>query len=262
MDVVLMGKLIRLLTRTAMMAGDQIRTPPLSGGPQDDDKRARVLDTAITHFAATGFATPGLAEIARTAGVATDDILALFGDEEGLRRACDDHVLEAVVGWAREKATLEGMREVMRSYQADPRNYQAQMAYLGRVVVENTPAAPRFIDVLVDESEAIIRAGIRDGTMRPSDDPRALAVLTATTVLGLITMAPHIERALGLPASQQQMLLRLALPALEIYTHGLYTNDSYLTLVRGAVSALQQTQQEEQTPGTGSPKAPSQADSS
>lgn len=255
-----MGKLIRLLARMALMTGDQTDSPPLSDGPLDEDDRAGILDTAVAHFATAGFATPGLAGAARTAGVAADDILALFRDEEGLRRACDDYVLKAVVGWAHEKATLEGMREVMRSYQTDPRNCQAQMAYLGRVVAENTPAAPRFIDVLVDESEAIIRAGIRDGTMRPSDDPRALAVLTATTVLGLITMAPHIERALGLPASQPQMLLRLALPALEIYTHGLYTNDSYLTLVRGAVSALQQTHHEGATPGTGSQAAPSLAD--
>ncbi|MGZ3433071.1 MAG: TetR/AcrR family transcriptional regulator, partial [Isosphaeraceae bacterium] len=160
-----------------------------------------------------------------------------FGNEEGLRQSCDDYVLQALVGWAHEKATLEGMREVMRSYQADPRSYQTQMGYLGRVVAGNTPAAARFIDVLVDESETIIRAGILDGTMRPSDDPRAQAVLIATTVLGLMTMAPHIERTLGLPASQQQMLLRLALPALEIYTHGLYTNDSYLTLVRDALSS-------------------------
>lgn len=240
-----MGRLIRLLVQSALMAGDR-----------DDGARARVRDAAVVHYAAVGFGRPGLDEIARAAGANTDDILVLFGNEEGLRQACDDYVLQALVGWAHEKATLEGMSEVMRSYQADPGDYQAQISYLGRVVAENTPAAARFIDVLVDESETIIRAGILDGTMRPSDDPRALAVLTATMVLGLITMGPHIERTLGLPASQQQMLLRLALPALELYTHGLYTNDSYLRLVRGAVSALQSPPNERETPGTGSPEAP------
>jgi hypothetical protein len=111
-------------------------------------------------------------------------------------------------------------------------------------VAENAPAAARFIDVLVDESETIIRAGISDGTMRPSDDPRALAALIAATVLGLVTMAPHLERTLGLGPSQQQMLLHLAVPALELFTHGLYTDDSYLSLVREAVSFLPPTEHE------------------
>jgi hypothetical protein len=55
----------------------------------------------------------------------------------------------------------------------------------------------------------------------------------------MVTMARHIQRTLGLPASQEQMLLRLALPALELYTHDLYTDDSYLTLVRNALSTSQ-----------------------
>ena len=49
------------------------------------------------------------------------------------------------------------------------------------------------------------------------------------------------------------MLLRLAMPALEVYTHGLYTDDSYLVLVREAVSALRSTQQ---TPGPENPGTP------
>lgn len=204
--------------------------------------RARVIDTAAAHFAAAGFSKPALDEVARAAGVGTDEVAALFGSEEGLRQACDNHVLGAMVGWARQKATLDGMSDVMRSYGANPDSYRTQIDYLGRVVAENVPAAARFFDVLVDESETIIRAGISDGTMRPSDDPRALAALIAATVLGLITMGPHIERSLGLGPSQQQMLLHLAVPALELFTHGLYTDDSYLSLVRQVVSLLPPTE--------------------
>lgn len=252
-----MGGLIQVLVQTALMAGGGAETPPVTAENPDEGVRARALDAAIAHFSVVGFSKPGIDEIARATGVSTDDMVALFANEEGLRQACDDYVLQALVGWAREKATLEGMSEVMRSYVVDSRRYQTQLGYLGRVVAENRSAAARFIDVLVDESETIIRAGITDGTMRPSDDPRALAVLFATTALGLTTMAPHIERALGLPASQQQqMLLRLAVPALEIYTHGLYTSDSYLTLVREAVSAVQPRQHDRNAPGIGSSGMP------
>lgn len=66
----------------------------------------QVLDAAVAHFAAAGFNKPALDQIARAASVGTDDVVALFGNEDGLRQACDDFVLEALVGWARQKATL------------------------------------------------------------------------------------------------------------------------------------------------------------
>jgi AcrR family transcriptional regulator len=213
--------------------------------------KARVLDAAVAHFASVGFSNPALDDVARAAGVGAADVAALFGNEDGLRVACDDHVLAALVGWAHQKATLAGMSDVMSSYMADPSSYATQIEYLGRVASENTPAAARYFDVLVDESEAIIRTGISDGTMRPSDDPRALAALVAATVLGLVTMAPHIERALGLGPSQQQMLFHLAVPALELFTHGLYTDDSYLSLVRQAVSFLPPGEQQSSPPPEG-----------
>lgn len=236
-----MSGMIGLLIRTALMAGSGTGPAPSPAKKQANTMRARALDTAVAHFAAAGFNKPALDEIARAASVGTDDVVALFGNEGELRQTCDDYVLGALVGWAHQKATLAGMSDVMRSYTADPGSYRTKIDYLGRVVAENAPPAERFFEVLVDESETIIRAGIRDGTMRPSDDPRALAALIAATVLGLVTMAPHIERTLGLGPLQQQMLLHLAVPALELFTHGLYTDDAYLSLVRQAVSLLPPT---------------------
>lgn len=238
--------MIGLLIRTALMAGSGTGPAPSPAKKQANTMRARALDTAVAHFAAAGFNKPALDEIARAASVGTDDVVALFGNEGELRQTCDDYVLGALVGWAHQKATLAGMSDVMRSYTADPGSYRTKIDYLGRVVAENAPPAARFFEVLVDESETIIRAGIRDGNMRPSDDPRALAALIAATVLGLVTMAPHIERTLGLGPLQQQMLLHLAVPALELFTHGLYTDDAYLSLVRQAVSLLPPTDNDRQ----------------
>lgn len=57
----------------------------------------------MTHFAAAGFSNPALEEIAHAAGVTADQIVELFGNEEGLRQACDGDVLKALIGWARER---------------------------------------------------------------------------------------------------------------------------------------------------------------
>lgn len=164
--------------------------PPVTGEKPNESVKGRVLDTTIEYYSNHGFSRPGIDEIARAAGLSAEDVTSHFASEERLRQACDESVLRSVVGWAREKATLEGMSDVMRSYLADSRSYQMHLDYLGRVVAEDTPAAERFIDVLVDESEVLvdesettIRAGIMDGTMRSSDDPRALAVFIAATAL-------------------------------------------------------------------------------
>ncbi|MFC5130345.1 hypothetical protein [Paeniglutamicibacter kerguelensis] len=240
--------MIRLLTQMALMVGNGPDSAPSMDEKPQEDIKASILKSGIAHFATEGFSKPSLDEIAHAAGVNASDVVELFENRDGLRQACDESVLQTLVRWAHEKATLEGMNEVMHSYMVDPGSYQMQMSYLGRVVRENGSVAARFVDVLVDESEAIIKASIIDGIMRPSDDPRALAVLVATTALGMIIMAPHIERILGLPASQQQMLRRLAMPALELYTYGLYTNDSYLKLVREAISTLNVPPQDSQIP--------------
>jgi AcrR family transcriptional regulator len=105
-----------------MMAGSGTGRDPSPAENQENRMRVRVLDAADAHFVAAGFSKPALDEIVRAASVGTDDVVALFGNEDGLRRACDDYVLGALVGWAHQKATLAGMSDVMRSYVADPRS--------------------------------------------------------------------------------------------------------------------------------------------
>ncbi len=80
----------------------------------------------------------------------------------------------------------------------------------------------------MDEAEVLLRAGMADRTMRPSSDPRAMAVLQVATSLAVLTMAApwHVRSATR--ASAPEVLHRMAIPTLEFYTHGLYVDDTAL----------------------------------
>lgn len=197
--------------------------------------RARIRDAAIAHFAEGGFRKANLRAIAATAGVSSGLVVHHFGSKEKLREACDEHVLEILVRRARE-ADSDDRQDLFREYLADPQGYRRHLSYMARAIQDDTPAAGRFVDTLVDASEAILRAGIDDGTMRPSSDPRALAVLTVLTSIATLTMAPPFARALGHAEFGPDVLRRLALPSLELYTYGLYADDTALRAARGATT--------------------------
>jgi TetR/AcrR family transcriptional regulator, regulator of cefoperazone and chloramphenicol sensitivity len=210
-----------------------------SSPPEDLTTQAKIRDAAVLHFARDGFRKANLRSIAATAGVSASLVIHHFGSKESLRRACDDHVLGDVLRRARDESSPEGLQAVIQGYLASPADYEVDLAYLARAISENSAAGREFVDAIVDESEAIIRAGIADGSMNPSSDPRAIAVLITMTSLAMMTLSSHLARSLGL-ADQglgPVVMLRLALPSVELYTHGLYSDDSVLRITRDAMAA-------------------------
>ncbi|MEV4078449.1 hypothetical protein ACGFJC_53000 [Nonomuraea fuscirosea] len=118
---------------------------------------------------------------------------------------------------------------------SNPEEYRLQLRYMLRAIEEDTPAAAAFVNALVDESEEIPQAGIADGTVRPSADVRALAVLSVLNSVAALTMPLALVRALGYERFGPHVLRRLALPTLELYTHGLYTDAAALKAARATL---------------------------
>ncbi|MEV4372572.1 TetR family transcriptional regulator, partial [Nonomuraea sp. NPDC049637] len=139
--------------------------------------QAKIRNAAIAHFARDGFGKTNLRAVAATAGVSPGLVIHHFGSKEKLRSVCDDHVLRILVQRA-DNAGPSGMQDLFREYLSNPEEYRLQVQYMLRAIEEDTPAAGTFVDTLVAESEQVLRAGIADGSMRPSSDVRALAVLT------------------------------------------------------------------------------------
>jgi len=198
---------------------------------------AKIRNAAVVLFARDGFQKTNLRAIAAAAGVSAGLVIHHFGSKDGLRAACDEFVLQVLT----RRAQGAGTPDLLREYLADPDEYRLQVQYMTRALAEDSPAARTFVEQIVGESEAVHRAGVADGSMRESSDPRALAVLNVLISLATLTMPPALARALGSEEFGPDVLRRLARPTLELYTYGLYTDD---TTLRTAAAASEEEMSE------------------
>ncbi|MEU6269530.1 TetR/AcrR family transcriptional regulator [Saccharopolyspora shandongensis] len=219
----------------------------VDGGDRADlTARAKIRNAAVAHFAREGFQRPNLRAIAATAEVSAGLVIHHFGSKQGLRRACDEYVLGVLVRRARD-ARPGTSPDLLREFMSSPETYALHVRYMVRAVEEDSAAGNTFVTTLVEETETIFRAGIADGSIRPCADPRALAVLNVVLSLAMLTMAPPLTRALGHEAFGAEVLHRMAVPTLELFTHGLYTDGTLLKDAEAARNATENAREQERT---------------
>ncbi|SDY85158.1 transcriptional regulator, TetR family [Saccharopolyspora shandongensis] len=210
--------------------------------PEDLTTQARIRNVAIAHFVRDGFQKANMRAIAADAGVSIGLIFHHFGSKAGLRDACDEYVLRVQTRRAHAAGRPEMVQGLLGEYLSSPGEYQLLVQYLGRAIQEDSPVATSIVDMMVTESEEILRAGVADGTMHPSSDPRAQAVLGIVFSMAVLTMPPALARALGHEKFGPEVLRRLSAPTLELFTRGLYTDE---TLLKNAEKAWRQQPVEE-----------------
>lgn len=197
--------------------------------PEDLSTQARIRNVAIAHFVRDGFQKANTRAIAADAGVSIGLVFHHFQNKAGLRAACDEYVLRTMRRRAQAAGRPEMMEGLLAEYLSGPGEYQLLVQYLGRAIQEDSPAVTAVVDEMVAESEAVLRAGAADGTMHPSADPRAQAVLSIVLSMAVLAMPPALTRALGHEEFGPQVLRRLSVPTMELFTRGLYTDTSLLT---------------------------------
>ncbi|GAA5143142.1 TetR/AcrR family transcriptional regulator [Pseudonocardia adelaidensis] len=212
----------------------------MSSVTQDSDltAKARIREAAIAAFVRDGVQKANVRAIAAAAGVSVGLVFHHFGNKDGLRTTCDEHVLQVLTARARSA----GSPDLLGEYLSDPGEYRLLVQYMARAVQDDVPAAGTFVERLVAESEAIFRAGAADGTMRPSSDPRALGVLTVLISLAVLTMPRPLARALGHEDFGPEVLRRITVPTLELFTRGLYTDDTVLQAAKAAWADAERTE--------------------
>jgi AcrR family transcriptional regulator len=200
--------------------------------------KARIRSAAISAFVRDGFQKANVRAIAAAAGVSVGLVFHHFGSKDGLRTVCDEHVLEVMTSRARSAGTPDLLGE----YLSDPDEYRLLVQYMARAIHDDAPAAGTFVERVVAESEAIFRAGAADGTMHPSSDPRALGVLSVLISLAVLTMPRPLARALGHEDFGPEVLRRMTVPTLELFTRGLYTDDTLLKTAEAAWTDAERTE--------------------
>ncbi|MFJ4168023.1 TetR family transcriptional regulator [Paenarthrobacter sp. NPDC089714] len=207
---------------------------------EDLTTRARIRDAAIGLFGRDGFARATVRSVAAEAGVSPGLVIHHFGSKAGLREVCDQHVLAQTASQGREKADPGTTRLLIQDYLNNPHEYADEIAYIRQSLGDESDAGDAFFDGVVSQTEDIIHTGIKAGTIRAFEDVRATAVVIASNSLSMLMLGRHVSRALGTPVSEPhgigpELLRHLTLPALDIYTHGFYTDSRFLESAREAL---------------------------
>lgn len=196
--------------------------------PSDATARARIRDAAVRRFGADGFGAPVRA-IAADAGVSPGLVIHHFGSKEALRAACDEHVLR-VLREAKTESLVKAAPADMITQLATVDDYAPLVGYLMQALFAGGDLATAFLDRLVDDADDYLRAAVDAGRVRPSRDPAARTRFLAHAGVGalLVHLRLHPPADGDYRATLRAYLDRNALPMLELYTDGLFTDGGML----------------------------------
>ncbi|GGL87306.1 TetR family transcriptional regulator [Nakamurella endophytica] len=198
-----------------------------SADDADLTARARIRDTAIRRWGTDGFGA-SVRGIAADAGVSPALLLHHWGSKDGLRQACDEYVLDR---FARETDRMTAQELATASAWAildrDP-EFAPLAAYVRRAVTDERSAG-RFWTALVDDTRRWLQQATAAGRVLPTRDEETRAELLVVLSLGAQLLAHHLAPP-GTPADRLLAAVseRVTGPALELFTHGLFTDDRLL----------------------------------
>jgi TetR/AcrR family transcriptional regulator, regulator of cefoperazone and chloramphenicol sensitivity len=194
--------------------------------------RARIRDAAIELFGRDGFERTTVRAVARAAEVSPALVVHHFGSKEGLRADCDEHLLRRIREGKTEALTGESPPS-LESYLATVEDSGPLLRYLARTLQEAGPAAGHIFTGLVEDTVDYLAASEATGVVRPTQDARARATALVSWGLSHLLLGPLIAQSFGEEYDEPAALARVAGPALEIYTDGLFTDSRFLDAFRG-----------------------------
>lgn len=227
------------------MSGDHavsVLTMRSTGGVSEGDltARARIRDAAIDRFAADGFGA-SLRVIAADAGVSHGLVIHHFESKAGLRAVCDEQVLRTVRE-AKTATILTATPGLLLAQLAAVEEYAAVAGYLVRALQCGGDLAAVFLDRMIDDAQAYLAQATEAGRVRQSRDPAGRARFLAYTGLGafLVYLQRHAPPGADLGEVLRDYTEEITLPALELYSEGLFTTPDLLEdYLRGVAAATE-----------------------
>ncbi|GAB1824286.1 TetR family transcriptional regulator [Herbidospora sp. RD11066] len=186
--------------------------------------RARIRDAALELFGADGVGGVSVRAVAAAAGVSPALVLHHFGSKEGLRRACDGYVVEAIRGTGSEVLSdTSGLATMLEA--ATP-----VRRYLARALLDGSADAAALFDEIVTLTEAWLADGTQEGWAHPARDPHARAAVYVSWLLAPLVLESHLARALDVDDLHgADATLRYSGAAVEMFTRGVFADDRALT---------------------------------
>lgn len=202
--------------------------------PEDLTARARIRDSAIGYIGRHGWRASTVRAIAAAAGVSPALVIHHFGSKDGLHEACDAYVTGLIDDLTRQAAENLDARDTLDLINATP-NLAPLTPYVVRTIGEGGDFAQRLWDRLIDDTERYLAAAVAGGVARPTGNERARAELVTIFKLGMYQLAHY---AIPPPPDSPRGAVdiaaitdRFGIPALELFTHGLYRTSDYLDAI-------------------------------
>ncbi|UFU03813.1 TetR family transcriptional regulator [Ruania suaedae] len=194
----------------------------------------RILAAAVRRFGIDGF-TVGLREIGAEAGVSAALVIRHYGSKDALRAACDEHVL-AEIRRIKLTAVAADNRSLLEQL-AHMDEYAPLTGYVVASLIDGGTLARQLIDHMVADAIDYLAEGERTGMIRPSRDPQARARYLTHAGLGALLLRIRLADEGGPRdpvATMRAFMDEAMLPALELYTHGVFADSRILEAVLGA----------------------------
>lgn len=206
-----------------------------STAASDVTMRTRIRDSAIELFGERGFHRATIREIAARAGASPGLVLHHFGSKDGLRDECDSHVLSTLLADRRSLGDSPRSEDVERIL-SSAGVHRAGLGYLSRMMTEPGAASTRVFDAFLEQTREMMRGQETAGSTRSMSNPDVTAVLVTAYGMAPLLLNAHIARVLGVDPLSPEGARLLALPGLELFTHGLYRDDSLLQATAEALA--------------------------
>lgn len=209
------------------------RARPAPSTTDDLTTRARIRDAAISRFARDGFGAP-LRTIAADAGVSAALVVHHFGSKDGLRRACDDYVFDAVRAAKTDAISPQDPAAgpmALFTQLAGIEDYAPVFEYTLRSLQAGGDLARSFVEHLTQVTLEYMESGVAAGVIRPSRDEAARARYLVSLSLGSLLIDGALrERSepRDPEADLREYVERVMLPALEVFTEGLFVEPTLL----------------------------------
>lgn len=201
----------------------------------------------MVRFAEDGMDRATVRAIAADADVSPALVVHHFGSKEGLRRACDEHVVQ-IIREEKRKALAEGGMSDTAFLGAAYKTAPPVVRYLAAALTSGSPAAADLFDEMVEESERLMSMAEDLGHVRPSVDPHARAALLLSMQMGSMVLHRHLSRALGVDVQSSEGLVKVSRVALELFSQGLFTEE-LAAEARAALALLDEGQVSSRTEG-------------
>lgn len=217
--------------------------------PDDLTMRARIRDAAIERFGRDGFDRATVRAIAEGAGASPALVLHHFGSKAGLRAACDEYVVATLLA-DRDAAIKHPTADAVEGILAGVGAYRSRLDYLARLVLDPGEAGARVFDAFLAHTRSMMRETADGAPLQSLSNPDVTALLLTAYGLAPLVLQAHLARGLGVDPLSPEGARIMAIPGLELFTRGLYGDDS---LLAAATEALGRGMRPRSDKGDGDP---------